>query len=264
MKFRPCIDIHNGKVKQIVGSTLKDDSDAAIVENFVAEKEADYYAEMFKNDNLTGGHVIMLGPGNEEQALKALRAYPGGLQVGGGITPENAAYYIENGASHVIVTSYVFTNGELNMNRLDRIVSEVGRDRLVLDLSCKKKEDTYFVVTDRWQKFSNFEINKKNLKELAEYCDEYLIHAVDVEGQCRGIQRDLVANLGQWATIPTTYAGGARTFDDIKLVYELGQGKIDLTIGSALDIFGGNLPYKKVVEWFRKITKEKIEGINGI
>lgn len=255
MKFRPCIDIHNGKVKQIVGSTLKDDPEA-VVENFVSERNAEYYAEMFKNDKLTGGHVIMLGPGNEEQALKALRSYPGGLQVGGGITAENASYYIENGASHVIVTSYVFTNGELNMNRLGRIVSEVGKDKLVLDLSCKRKEDTYFVVTDRWQKFSNFEINKYSLEELAGYCDEFLIHAVDVEGQCRGIQKDLVAKLGQWATIPVTYAGGARTFDDLNLVYELGQGKLDLTIGSALDIFGGNLPYKKVLDWFRKIEQE--------
>ncbi|HHV95802.1 MAG TPA: phosphoribosylformimino-5-aminoimidazole carboxamide ribotide isomerase [Clostridiaceae bacterium] len=253
MKFRPCIDIHNGKVKQIVGSTLKDGAGNTVVENFVSEKDADYYAEMFKKDNLTGGHVIMLGPGNEEQALKALKAYPGGLQVGGGITPENAVHYIENGASHVIVTSYVFTNGEINMERLQKIVATVGRDKLVLDLSCRKRGDTYFVVTDRWQKFTNFEINEENLQELSKYCAEFLIHAVDVEGQCRGIQKDLVKKLGQWTTIPTTYAGGARTFDDIRLVYELGEGKIDLTIGSALDIFGGNLPYKKVVEWFKRI-----------
>ncbi|NMB96161.1 MAG: phosphoribosylformimino-5-aminoimidazole carboxamide ribotide isomerase [Clostridiaceae bacterium] len=260
MKFRPCIDIHNGKVKQIVGSTLKDDPDA-VVENFVAERGAEYYAEMFKNDKLSGGHIIMLGPGNEEQALKALKVYPGGLQIGGGITAENASYYIEYGASHVIVTSYVFANGELNINNLNRIVSEVGKEKLVLDLSCRKKEDTYFVVTDRWQKISNFEINKENLKELSSYCDEFLIHAVDVEGQCRGVQKDLVAKLGQWASIPITYAGGARTFSDLRLVYELGREKLDLTIGSALDIFGGNLSYQKVLEWFRKREEEKSDEI---
>lgn len=252
MKFRPCIDIHNGKVKQIVGGTLTDNPET-VVENFIADMDAEYYAEIFKKDKLTGGHVIMLGPGNEQQALKALRAYPGGLQIGGGITAENASCYLENGASHVIVTSYVFKDGELNLDNLNRIVSEVGKEKLVLDLSCRKKGDTYFVVTDRWQKFSTFEINKENLTELATYCDEFLVHAVDVEGQCRGIQTDLVAKLGQWISIPTTYAGGARTLDDLKLVNDLGQGKLDLTIGSALDIFGGSLSYEKVLEWFKNI-----------
>lgn len=252
MKFRPCIDIHNGKVKQIVGGTLTDNPET-VIENFIADKGAEYYAEMFKRDKLTGGHVIMLGPGNEQQGLKALRAYPGGFQIGGGITAENASSYLENGASHVIVTSYVFKDGELNLDNLNRIVSEVGKEKLVLDLSCRKRGDTYFVVTDRWQKFSDFEINKENLTELAAYCDEFLVHAVDVEGQCRGIQTDLVAKLGQWVPIPTTYAGGVRTLEDIKLVYDLGQGKLDLTIGSALDIFGGSLSYEKVLDWFKNI-----------
>lgn len=251
MRFRPCIDIHNGKVKQIVGSTLADDS-SVVVENFIADKGADYYAEMFKEDQLTGGHVIMLGPGNEEQALKALKAYPGGLQIGGGITAENAAYYLKQGASHVIVTSYVFRDGEIHTNNLDKIVSEVGKNKLVLDLSCRKKGDAYFVVTDRWQKFTSFEVNQENIEMLAGYCDEFLVHAVDVEGQCRGVQQDLVSKLGQWVSIPTTYAGGARTLEDIALVYAVGQGKLDLTIGSALDIFGGHLPYKEVLAWFKE------------
>lgn len=249
MKFRPCIDIHNGKVKQIVGGTLVDDS-SAVVENFIADKGAEYYANMFKDSNLTGGHIIMLGPGNEEEALKALKTYPGGLQIGGGITAENASYYLDKGATHVIVTSYVFKNGEIHVENLNKIISEVGKERLVLDLSCRKKEGAYFVVTDRWQKFTSFAIDKKNLLELAKYCDEFLVHAVDVEGQCRGIQEDLVMKLGNWVSIPTTYAGGASTLEDIKLVHELGKSKLDLTIGSALDIFGGNLPYKEVIDWF--------------
>ncbi len=246
MKFRPCIDLHGGKVKQIVGSTLTDDS-RGLIENFVSLRDASYYAEMFKRDGLAGGHVIMLGPGNEEQALKALRAYPGGLQIGGGITADNAAYYIECGASHVIATSYVFRDGDIHMANLDRLVAAVGRDRLVLDLSCRVRGNAYFVVTDRWQKFTGFEINQKNLEELAGYCSEFLIHAVDVEGQCRGIQADLVEKLGKWTPIPTTYAGGIRSLQDIEMIRSLGKGNLDFTVGSALDIYGGNLSYREVV-----------------
>lgn len=248
MKFRPCIDLHQGKVKQIVGGTLNSRYHE-LVENFISNQDTAYYANLFKGDGLTGGHVIMLGPGNEMEASKALRAYPGGLQIGGGITAENAACYLEQGATHVIVTSYVFHDGGLNMQNLSRIVAETGKDRLVLDLSCRAKGGTYFVVTDKWQKFTEFEINPANLAQLAAYCSEFLIHAADVEGKCQGIQTDLVAKLGQWVTIPTTYAGGARTLSDLNLVYELGQGKLDLTIGSALDIFGGNLAYRDVVNW---------------
>ncbi|MDP4178322.1 MAG: phosphoribosylformimino-5-aminoimidazole carboxamide ribotide isomerase [Bacillota bacterium] len=248
MKFRPCIDLHNGKVKQIVGGTLKDNSEN-LVENFVSDKGASYFAEMFMKDKLTGGHVIMLGPGNEKEALSALHTYPNGLQIGGGINSENASFYIENGATHVIVTSYVFRDGDINFENLNRLVSEVGKNKLVLDLSCKQKDGVYYVVTDRWQKFSNFEISKKNLDELSNYCDEFLIHAADVEGKCRGIHQDLVKILGNLVTIPATYAGGARNLEDLKLVSELGKGKLDLTIGSALDIFGGNLTYDKVVSF---------------
>lgn len=248
MKFRPCIDLHQGKVKQIVGGTLNSSSQN-LVENFVSSHDAAYYANLFKNDGLTGGHVIMLGPGNEAEALKALQAYPGGLQIGGGITAENAAQYLEQGASHVIVTSYVFHDGRLNLNHLAKIVAEIGKERLVLDLSCRAKDGAYYVVTDKWQKFTEFEITRSNLRELAGYCDEFLIHAADVEGKCRGIEVHLVAKLGEWTTIPATYAGGARSLADMQQIYDLGRGKLDLTIGSALDIFGGKLAYRDVVNW---------------
>ncbi len=248
MKFRPCIDLHQGKVKQIVGGTLNSRS-ANLVENFVSDKNAAYYANLFKQDRLTGGHVIMLGPGNEAEALQALQAYPEGLQIGGGINTTNAAYYLENGASHVIVTSYVFRDGKIDLRNLAELVSEIGKDRLVLDLSCRTKNGAYFVVTDKWQKFTDFELNPANLEQLAAYCAEFLVHAADVEGQCQGIQENLVANLGQWVTIPTTYAGGARSLADLDLVNHLGQGKLDLTIGSALDIFGGHLAYREVLQW---------------
>lgn len=248
MKFRPCIDIHNGKVKQIVGGSLTDNSND-LVENFISDKDSSYYAELFKSDKLTGGHIIMLGPNNEAAALKALHAYPNGMQLGGGITNENAAFYLEQGASHVIVTSYVFKDGNINFANLDRLVSEIGKERLVLDLSCRNKDNTYFVVTDRWQKFTEFQITRENIELLSQYCSEFLIHAADVEGKCRGIEADLVEKLGGWVKIPTTYAGGARSFEDLTLIKKLGQGKLDFTIGSALDIFGGNLSYSNLVRW---------------
>ncbi len=248
MKFRPCIDLHGGKVKQIVGGTLRD-GQKNVVENFVSDRGAAYYAAMFRQDGLTGGHVIMLGPGNEVEALNGLRAYPGGLQIGGGIDPGNAPDYLDQGASRVIVTSYVFREGMIHFDNLRRLVKAVGKDRLVLDLSCRARDGRYFVVTDRWQRFTDFEITRENLAQLASHCSEFLIHAVDVEGQCRGIQADLVAKLGQWVEIPTTYAGGARTLGDMELVHRLGGGRLDLTIGSALDIFGGNLAYRDVIRW---------------
>ncbi len=247
MKFRPCIDIHNGKVKQIVGGSLTDDAHK-LKENFVSKEGAAYYAEMYKRDSLTGGHIIMLGAGNEEEALQALRSYPDGLQIGGGITKDNAAYYIKNGATHVIVTSYVFKDGFINFDNLSELVKSVGRERLVLDLSCRKKDDKYFVVTDRWQNFSSYEVTFENLETLASYCDEFLIHAVDVEGKCNGIQEDLLEKLGEWVMISTTYAGGIRSIQDIEALHRLGKGKIDFTVGSALDIFGGSLSYRKVVD----------------
>jgi len=211
MRFRPCIDLHNGKVKQIVGGSL-DDSGA--VENFVSDKGAAYYAELYKKDNLTGGHVIMLGPGNEEEVLNALKAYPEGLQVGGGINPGNGMEYIDAGATHVIVTSYVFSNGMINMDNLEVMKSTVGRERLVLDLSCRFKDGKYFVVTDRWQKFTEYDINRENIARLEEYCDEFLVHAADVEGLKQGVDERLVSVLAECCSIPVTYAGGVKDLSD--------------------------------------------------
>lgn len=240
MKFRPCIDLHNGRVKQIVGSSLSDDRQEELKTNFASDKPSSYYAEMYKRDGLTGGHVIMLGPGNEDAAIEALRAFPNGLQAGGGMTAENAGYWIEQGASAVIVTSYVFKDGMVHEGRLREMVSAVGRDRLVLDLSCRKKGDEYFVVTDRWQKFTNVAVNCASIEYFSQFCCELLVHAVDVEGKCSGIEEDLAASLGKWVSIPTTYAGGVQNLADMYRIKELGKNRLDATIGSALDIFGGN------------------------
>lgn len=246
MQFRPCIDLHDGKVKQIVGSTLGHQN-VDVVENFTSEHEASYFASMFAKSGLTGGHVIMLGPGNEQAALSALHTYPGGLQVGGGITAQNARQYLDAGASHVIVTSYIFHDGILDMERLERLVEAVGKERLVIDLSCRKREGKWFVVTDKWTKFSDFEVNAASIQMIEQYCDELLIHAVDVEGKRSGMQEELVIDLANWTTIPTTYAGGVRSLEDLRKFEQLGQGKLHVTIGSALDIFGGDLHYNEVV-----------------
>ena len=235
--FRPCIDLHEGKVKQIVGGTL---GDAGLRTNFVSEKSAAWFAELYKRDGLTGGHVIMLGAGNEPEARSALVAFPGGLQIGGGINTANARGWLDAGASQVIVTSWVFREGRVDWERLDKLVKTIGKDRLVLDLSCRKRGEDYFVVTDRWQKFTELALNVETLEMFSKSCAEFLIHAVDVEGLCRGIDRVLVEKLGQWTPIPMTYAGGANSLADLETVTELGQGRVNLTIGSALDIFGGN------------------------
>ncbi|KAL1516023.1 hypothetical protein AB1Y20_002636 [Prymnesium parvum] len=249
--FRPCIDLHEGKVKQIVGSTLTDGPGATPLTNFEATEPSDAFAARYRRDELDGGHVIMLGHGNEQAAKAALRAFPGGMQVGGGINPTNAAEYLDAGASHVIVTSYVFREGKLDEERLAEMVAAVGKERLVLDLSCRRREPAgpFFVVTDRWQKFTDLELSEATLAKLALVCAEFLVHAVDVEGKQSGIETDLVTLLGRWCPIPVTYAGGARSVADMELVHSLGGGKVDLAIGSALDIFGGSLPYKDVVEW---------------
>ncbi len=236
--FRPCIDLHDGKVKQIVGSTLQGDPQK-LQTHFVSERPAAWYAELYRRDGLKGGHVIMLGPGNKAQARAALKAYPGGLQVGGGIQLRDAADWLDAGASHVIVTSWVFHAGEVDWERLTGLAQAIGRQRLVLDLSCRKRGGDYFVVTDRWQKFTQTVISRPNLARLADWCAEFLLHAVDAEGLCRGIDEELVCRLGEWSPVPATYAGGANSLADLETVTRLGQGRVDLTIGSALDIFGG-------------------------
>jgi len=237
--FRPCIDLHEGKVKQIVGGTLSDDP-GSLHTNFVAERPAAWVADLYRRDRLKGGHVIMLGEGNETEARQALAAYPGGLQIGGGIRLDTAAGYLDAGASHVIVTSWVFREGRFDSERLQALVKAVGRERLVLDLSCRRRGDDYFVVTDRWQKFTQLTITPGTLADLARSCAEFLVHAVDVEGLCRGVDQELVRILGQHSQIPTTYAGGASSLADLELVTRLTSGRIDLTIGSALDLFGGS------------------------
>ena len=248
--FRPCIDLHEGKVKQIVGGSL---GAAGLRTNFVSEKSAAWFAGLYKRDGLTGGHVIMLGSGNEAEARAALATFPGGLHIGGGVNPSNARGWLDAGASHVIVTSWVFRAGRLDWERLDELIKAIGKDRLVLDLSCRKRGEDYFVVTDRWQKFTELAVNAETLAKFAACCAEFLIHAVDVEGLCRGIDHDLVAKLGQWTPIPTTYAGGANSLADLEAVTRLGQGKVNLTIGSALDIFGGSgVKYEDCVKFNRR------------
>lgn len=256
VRFRPCIDIHKGKVKQIVGSTLLDinGESSELITNFESEKSSAEFAKLYKIDGLLGGHVIMLGAdsASKSAALEALNAYPGGLQVGGGINGDNARMYLEAGASHVIVTSYAFNNGKLDMERLRDLVQDIGKPRLVLDLSCRRKNGKYIIVTDRWQKFSNVELNEETLNTLSAYADEFLVHGVDVEGKRLGIDEELVGLLGRCSPIPVTYAGGATSITDLECIRIAGAGFVDATVGSALDIFGGNLPYKEVVAWHAK------------
>lgn len=255
MEFRPCIDIHNGKVKQIVGGSLADRNNAAS-ENFVSEYGADFYARLYKGKGLIGGHIIILNSSDSEyyeadrqQAFSALREYEGGLQIGGGVTADNAMEYIEKGASHVIVTSYVFKNGEVNYSNLDKLVRAVGRERLVLDLSCRKRDGEYYVVTDRWQKFTDLKLSPQVLDKLSSCCDEFLIHAVDVEGKANGVEEPLAEMLGKWGKMPVTYAGGIGSYSDLDKLKALGGGRLDFTIGSALDIFGGSLDFEKIVQY---------------
>lgn len=270
MQFRPCIDIHNGKVKQIVGGSLTDKNNEAI-ENFVSKQNAADFARLYRRDGIKGGHIILLNAvGSEyyeatrQQAIDALRAYPGGLQIGGGITAENAPFYIEMGASHVIVTSYVFRDGKINYENLDKLVAAVGKEHVVLDLSCRyvdgsclledeqeARDAGYYVVTDRWQKYTSEKVTLELLDKLSAYCDEFLIHAVDVEGKQNGIQFELVELLGAWGHLPITYAGGVHAFSDLEEIKRLGRNHLNVTIGSALDLFGGNLKYQDVLAYMK-------------
>lgn len=255
MKFRPCIDIHNGKVKQIVGGSLTDVGNQA-AENYVSEKDAGFYADMYRCSGLTGGHIILLNPpgsqyyeADVDQAKLAFDAYPGGFMIGGGIRAENAERFLDMGASHVIATSYVFQDGEIHFENLKTLKESVGKEHLVLDLSCRSRNGKYYIVTDRWQKFTNVTVCKETLDMLSEYCDEYLIHAVDVEGKASGIERKVADILGSFSGLPVTYAGGVSSFDDLDILKEAGNGRIDVTIGSALDIFGGNMKYQDVIKY---------------
>lgn len=235
--FRPCIDLHDGKVKQIVGKSLESDN---IETNFVSQKNAAYYAELFKKHSLKGGHIIMLGKGNENEALSALKAYPFGMQIGGGINISNASFYLDEGASHIIITSWIFENNEISYEKLKELKNKIGKNRLVIDLSCKKHNNEYYVVTNRWKTLTKTFINKEIILSLSDYCDEFLIHAVDVEGSKKGIDIKLVEMLSSYDTLPITYAGGSNSINDLETIFNIGKGKIFLTIGSALDIFGGS------------------------
>ena len=253
MRFRPCIDIHNGKVKQIIGGSLRDTGNQA-QENFVSQQDGAFYASLYKEKDLKGGHIILLNRADSEyfeatrkQAFLALGAYPGGLQLGGGVTPDNAAEYLNAGASHVIVTSYVFRDGHISWENLEKMVQAVGKEHLVLDLSCRKKGNAYYVVTDRWQKFTEEQVTLDLMEKLGGYCDEFLIHAVDVEGKAKGIEVALAKLLGEYNGHPVTYAGGVGSMEDIQTLKMAAGGKLDVTVGSALDLFGGTIPFEKLI-----------------
>ncbi|MFV0529186.1 MAG: phosphoribosylformimino-5-aminoimidazole carboxamide ribotide isomerase [Lachnospiraceae bacterium] len=253
MRFRPCIDIHNGKVKQIVGSSLQDSGDHAD-SNYISDKEAAYYAALYKAHQLSGGHIIMLNAAasayheaTKQQALQALQAYPQGMQIGGGITADNAQEYLDAGASHVIVTSYIFREGRIDYERLRDMAERIGKEHLVLDLSCRKREDAYSIMTDRWQVFTDTVVTHELLYELSGYCSEFLIHAVDVEGKTHGIETELVQFLAQQEHIPITYAGGISSLADLELLKRAGRNRLDVTIGSALDLFGGSLKFNDII-----------------
>jgi phosphoribosylformimino-5-aminoimidazole carboxamide ribotide isomerase len=249
-RFRPCIDLHQGMVKQIVGGSLRDEGPGPR-ENFVSELPAGWFAEQFRADGLTGGHVIKLGPGNDAAARQALAAWPGGLQIGGGIGVENAAEWLAAGASHVIVTSALFdAAGKFLEETLRALVAEIGREHLVIDLSCRRTPGGWTVAMDRWQTLTELAVDHATLDRLVPFCDEFLIHAADVEGLCGGIDAELVALLGDWGKCPLTYAGGAATMADVLEVEQSGHGAVDVTVGSALDLFGGaGLRYDDLVKW---------------
>jgi len=252
LEFRPCIDLHDGKVKQIVGSSLSD-NESLLIENFSTDKSPAEFVKLYKKDNLHGGHVIKLGGGNDEAAKAALAQWKNAFHIGGAITDENAKFWLDCGASHVIVTSFVFKDGKINLTNLQKLEKAVAKERITLDLSCKKRGNKYYVVTDRWQKFTDEIICEKPLDFLGKHCDEFLIHAADVEGKKQGADLELIEILAETARIPTTYAGGISTLDDIEKVRGHGKNRINFTVGSALDIFGGGLNYSQVVKFCRKI-----------
>ena len=257
-RFRPCIDLHHGQVKQIVGSTI-DQSD--FQENFVSEKSSVWYAEKFRDDSLLGGHVIRLGAGNDEAAVAALSAWPNGLQLGGGITIENAEQWIDAGASHVIVTSWFFEGDQLDWDRVRSLAKDIGSSRIVIDLSCRRFKDGWRVATDRWQTITELAVSVEILERLAPYCSEFLIHAADVEGKCGGIDAELVRLLSDFETRKITYAGGVASMEDFTQIDEVSQGKLDVTVGSALDLFGGSgLQYQQLLKWNREASRSSETG----
>ena len=253
-KFRPCIDLHQGLVKQVIGGSFDDSDNDQPIENFVSNKDSKYYANLYREDKLEGGHVIMLGSGNEESAKSALNEFHNGLQLGGGINPENASYWLDQGASHVIVTSFIFEGEKFSKERLDAMTGAVGKDRMVIDLSCRVcPNDGWKVAKNKWKTITDLPVNHQTFDMLSDHCAEFLIHAADVEGKCEGIDDELASLLGRWGKIPITYAGGVKSLNDLKRIQELSSGTVDVTIGSALDIFGGSLiSYDDCLMWNRR------------
>jgi phosphoribosylformimino-5-aminoimidazole carboxamide ribotide isomerase len=253
--FRPCIDLHGGCVKQIVGGSLTD-SGQGLQTNFVANRPAEWFAARYRDDSLNGGHVIKLGPGNDGAALTTLAAWPGGLHLGGGVTEKNAQFWLDAGAEKVIVTSWLFPQGRFSAERLSALSRSIGAERLVVDLSCRRRDENWLVAIDRWQTVTDVTLDEEALARFANHCSEFLIHAADVEGLCRGMDEELVHALGQWSPIPCTYAGGARSIRDLELVERLSDGRVDLTFGSALDLFGGTgVAYADCLEWNRRSSR---------
>lgn len=258
MRFRPCIDIHNGKVKQIVGGSLRDQGDQA-QENFVAEQDAPFFARLYQSRGIRGGHIVLLNPATSsyyeatrQQAIEALKAYPGGMQIGGGIREDNAESFLDAGASHVIVTSYVFKDGQINWENLEKLERAAGKEHLVLDLSCRKKDGQYYIVTDRWQNFTQVPVSEQTIAEFSSHCDEFLVHAVDVEGKASGIEVELVKLLAKKHPLPVTYAGGVGSFQDLETLRVAGENRVDVTVGSALDLFGGSMKWEDVLDICQK------------
>lgn len=250
-RFRPCIDLHQGRVKQIVGGSLRDEGPGPQI-NHESRHDAAWFAARYRADDCRGGHVIQLGPGNEAAARAALATWPGGLQIGGGITAANARDWLDAGAAQVIITSWLIPEERVDRQRLRALTQLLTPQELVIDLSCRRRGTDWYVATQRWQHVTEERLGPDLLHELATACGEFLIHAADVEGLCRGIDRELVTALAAWSPIPVTYAGGGRSIEDLALVAELSEGRVDCTLGSALDIFGGSgARYQDCLTWNR-------------
>lgn len=200
--------------------------------------------------------MIKLGDGNDAAARAALQAWPGGLQLGGSINALNAAEWLEAGAEKLIVTSWLFPNCTFSIERLAEISSLIGRDRLVVDLSCRCTGDGWTVAINKWQTLTDMQLNGESLHRVARFCSEFLIHAADVEGLCCGIDERLVKMLALWSPLPCTYAGGGRRIEDLDLVDRLSNGRVDVTFGSALDIFGGSgIKLVDCIKWNREHSR---------
>ncbi|KAG0146857.1 hypothetical protein CROQUDRAFT_656846 [Cronartium quercuum f. sp. fusiforme G11] len=248
--FRPCIDLHNGQVKQIVGGSLDLNDPDKLQTNFSSNQPVEYYTGLYQGHNLTGTHLIKLGPSNDETALRALNSWRGQIQLGGGVDLSNAEKWLDAGADKIIVTSFLFPGCKFSEERLRQIVELVGKEKLVIDLSCKKRDSSWFVASNQWRDLTDTEVNEETLRDLSNSCAEFLIHAADHEGLCKGIDTDLVKCLGKWSRVPVTYAGGANSVTDLDLVKRLSDSKVDLTFGSALDIFGGTkVKFEDLVHW---------------